>query len=154
MLRHGCFALLDNGIGIVATLAAQVYGGEAIDWHVVGGVHIDETHHVLVGAIGLEADLLPYPLGTLLGNGTLREFVTKLDLELGTIQVALSVQTWDIEFPFLFIGFLGNECRGSEDETQFINILESCFQLLKSIDGKARSRNGHLAAIAQFFYQI
>ena len=71
MLGHRCFALLNKGIGIVATFASQVYGGETIDRHVVGAIHINEAHHVFVGPIGFEAHLLPYPFGTLLGNGTL-----------------------------------------------------------------------------------
>ena len=124
MLRQRGFALLHKGIGIVATLAAQVYGGEAVDRHVVGGVHIDEAHHVFVGAVGLEAGLLPYPLGTLLGNGTLREFVPQLYLKLGAVEVALAVETRDIELALLLAGLLLDKSGRSEDETQFLDVLQ------------------------------
>ena len=83
--REGSISFLNHGVGVVATLTAQINGSKTSDRHIVLVIHIDEAHHILICHIGLEHSLFPNPVRTLLCNGFLGQLIAQFDLKFSSI---------------------------------------------------------------------
>ena len=139
---------------MIAIFTTEVYRSKTVKRRVAIVVKSDESHHLLVGAVGLEADLLSDPFCTFAGDSLLGKFVAELYFKFRTIKCAFSVQTGDIEFPLLFWCFLCRESRRSEYESQFLDILQRISQLVIGIDGEAVGSDWQTATGSDLLHQI
>ena len=152
--RKGSRHLLNHGIGIVATLTAQVNGGKALDGGVCHIINTHEAHHVLIGDIGLEYRFLANPVRTLLGYGFLRQLIAQFDLKFSSIKAALTIQAGNVKFPLFFRRLFCGKGRGGEDKAQLLYALQFLFQLLKSINREGCSCNRNLAVLLNFNLKV
>ena len=148
------FCFLNRIIGIISPLAAQVNSSEAVDGHIGTLIHRHETHHLLLRYIGAESDLPADPVGTLLGNGLLRQLIAELDLKIGAVQATLSVQPGNVKLSLLLGHFLLNECGRGKDETQLVDPIQLLFQLLIGIDGETGGGDREFASLFDGGLQI
>lgn len=78
-------------------------------------------------------------------NGSLGEFISKLDFEFGAIETALPALFWNEELSPLLVQPIGhlswNERGRREDELKLLQPGELCLQRLESVDRKARRRD-------------
>ena len=69
------------------------------------GYECHKTAHMIPRGIRFEPCLRADPVHTFLRKRTLRHFVTKPDLEFGTVEARFTRYPWDVELAFLFLGF-------------------------------------------------
>ncbi|WP_245290023.1 hypothetical protein [Neorhizobium galegae] len=106
---------------------------------------MSERLHGSLRRIRLEPRLLPDPFRAFSGDGTLRQLVPELDLELGTVKAAFPTGFGNEELASLLTepvsGFSRHKGRGSEYELQAIDLGQLGFQGFEGVDRKARSCN-------------
>jgi hypothetical protein len=81
-----------------------------------------ELLHGSATAVGTEGGPTAHPLGALLGDSALGEFVFEPNLELTAVENALAFQLRDVKFPALLLdlvrGLVRNKCRRGENELE------------------------------------
>ena len=111
-----------------AALAAEIGGGEALEWEINGRLslrRLDEEIATPLAALllRLESYLFPDPCRAFTRDCPLLEFVPQVQLELRAVEVPLAIQAWDVELSFCLFRFLLEERRRSEQEPQFLDVL-------------------------------
>ena len=107
LMGERCLHTVDHVVGIVAALAADIYGCKSGHGHIgcLRGSRINshKTHHVLAGGVGLEFGLSANPIGAFLCNGTLSHFVAQLDFKFRAVQAGFSGKTGNIKLTLLLL---------------------------------------------------
>ena len=150
----GCLGAGDEVIDIVAALAAEVYGGEAVDGHVGTFIHRDKAGHLFLRCVGLEGDLAADPVGAFAGDGFQGQLVAQFDLKFGAVDAALTVEARNVEFPLCFGHFLLEKCGRSEQETKLFHAFQLLLQFLVGVNRKAGCSDGNAAALTDRLAQI
>ena len=136
---------------VVAALTAQVGSREAVDRsiceHAVA-LDVDESLKNVVGGVGFKADFLANPVGAFYGDGFLGELIAEADFKLGTVEGALAVDTWNIEFPALLGFSFFEEGRSGENKAKFVNVFQLFFEFVERIYGEAGRGYTYLAALS------
>ena len=134
MLRFGVLKACGRYVGVIALLGTQFNGCEAIDRVIRLLINIDHSEHVALCAVGFEARFASNPVGTLFGNGSLRELIAELDFKLRAIDRALTVKSRNVELALLLVYLVSCEGRRSKNKAQFVDVFEAVFKLLIRID--------------------
>ena len=90
------------------------------------GYECHKTAHMIPRGIRFEPCLRADPVHTFLRKRTLRHFVTKPDLEFGTVEARFTRYPWDVELAFLFLGFSLTKV-GAMKMKRISSINSSCF---------------------------
>ena len=129
---------LGKVISIVSPFAAKPYRSKFVERHI--GILILISHDIhesgdnLVGGVGLECSFLANPLGTLSGDGSLRQFVAQPHFKLSAVKALLAIQARDIEFTLRFLSFIGRKGWRGKYKFQFIDVGKALFQFFVGID--------------------
>ncbi len=121
----------DIGNG-VTLLISQIHCGETMQGHVryflLCSLDTSKLLHWRLGLVRTEFSLATHPLCTFACDGTLGEFVAKLDLKFGAVQAAFAVSLGNKKFSTLFFelvgDLIGNKGWCRENELQRINLCE------------------------------
>jgi hypothetical protein len=119
---------------------------------------VDELLHRRLGRVRFKAGPLAYPVGAFARDRSLRQLITKLDLELGSINPAFPACLWNEKLtPFLaktVRHFHWHEGWVGKDKLEALHLRQFSPERLKGIDRKARCRDFEAGAAPQCSLQV
>ena len=122
---------------MAAAFTAKLGARKAADGCVGTGrvaVHRQKSQHLFVCAIRLKDGLLPNPVGTFFGDGTLRKRIAQANFKLAAMQRLFSVAPRDIKLALLLLWLLCQKGRRRKNKAQRIDLEQLRLELFKGID--------------------